>query len=86
MRRLRRIVVREDSRSAEGCLVAGLRWRLRLFAAVRDRTRFSACEPVGEHGGGGLHGNRGLLPFEHERQISEHPCPPRDEHDLLAIV
>ena len=71
-----------------------LRWRLSLFAAVRDRTLFSACEPVGEHGGGGLHGNRGLLPLSTSVRFLNIPvlpatntiCWPSGEEEVVVEV
>jgi hypothetical protein len=47
-----------------------------VFAAVGHRSLCGACEPVGQHGVEGCHGNRGLLPFEHERQTSFFPALP----------
>ena len=50
----------------------------------RPRSLCSACEPVGQHGGGGRHGNRGLVPSSPSVRLSESPCPPRDGHLVMV--
>ena len=41
------------------------RWGRRWLCSFRSRPRIlcGACEPVGQHGAEGTHGNRGLLPL-----------------------
>src|ERR1035437_4325561 len=58
-----------------GCLlrsgVVGRGENGRCSSRLDAERLWSACDPVAQHGGGGLHGNRGLLPLEHESQT---PC------------
>ncbi len=58
----RRTVVREDSVPFERCGAGVVGFRLAVFVVVDPDVPCGAREPVGQHGGGGLHGNRGLVP------------------------
>ena len=42
---------------------ATLWWTMAVFVPVEPRILCGACEPVGQHGAEGSHGNRGLLPL-----------------------
>src|SRR5674476_640322 len=63
------------------------RWRT-LAVCVRVGPRFlcGACEPVGQHGGGGLPREPWTVAFEHARQTSLSPCPPRDAPSVVVEV
>jgi hypothetical protein len=58
----------------------GLGWsggvRMCLFVAVGHRILCSAREPVRQHGGGGLHGNRGMLPSSTRVRLLNIPALP----------
>ena len=55
-------MVREDSVPFERCGAGVVGFRLAVFVVVDPDVPCGAREPVGQHGGGGLHGNRGLVP------------------------
>ena len=64
-----------------------------MFAAVRHRILCSASEPVVQHGGGGLHGNRGLLPVSTSVRFLNIPVLPatnticcRVEVEVMEVV
>ena len=52
----------------------------------RSRCLSGACEPVGQHGGGGLPREPWIGAIEPERQIFEFPCPPHDGHRRCSRV
>jgi hypothetical protein len=79
----------EDSGGQLRCRVGFWSWfgwacRMGWFVPVGHRCLCSACEPVGQHGGGGFPRGPWIVALEHERQTSGFPCPPRDGH--LVIV
>jgi len=63
------------------------RWRtLAVCVPVGPRFLCGACEPVGQHGGGGLPREPWTVAFEHARQTSLSPCPPRDAPSVVVEV
>ena len=61
----------------------GDRWGQGRVRRGRPRILCSACEPVGQHGGGGLPREPWIVAVEPERQTPVSPCPPRGGHRVI---
>jgi hypothetical protein len=66
--------------SSGGAFGASWSAKIRVRGAGPSSSISSACEPVVEHGGGGLPREPWIVAVEHERQTSNHSCPPRGGH------